>query len=52
MAKLFLVEGASILFALALITQVLIPAFVPSLPLFWLFKRKNNENNKQENEKK
>lgn len=40
MLKLFIVYVGEILLTLTLITQVLIPLFVPNLKFFWFFRYK------------
>lgn len=40
MFKVLLERGAIFLLVLILITQLILPLFVPKLELFWIFKRK------------
>lgn len=40
MFKMLLEYGVTFLLALTIITQLIVPLFVPKLELFWIFKRK------------
>ena len=44
MAKFLIVYGLEFLIGLFLLTQVIVPIFVPKLKFFWLFKGKEKSN--------
>lgn len=40
MVKAFIVYGLEIIIIIGIITQIILPMFIPNLRLFWLFKKK------------